>query len=57
MDYRATLGITAQQSIEWQSSVYIISRGVLWQLLRNYGKPMLMATVIIVLYSTLGFSE
>lgn len=34
-----------------------VSRGVLQQLLRHYGKPVLIATIIIGLNSTLGFSE
>ena len=61
----ATLWIIIEQSIEWQSSLYInfidfekafdsISRDVLWRLLRHYGLPDKMVTIIRVLYE--GFS-
>ena len=50
-----------EQSIEWQSSLYInfidfekafdsISREVLWKLLRHYGMPDKMVTIISVPY-------
>ena len=61
----ATLRIIIEQSIEWQSSLYInfidfekafdsISRDVLWRLLRHYGLPDKIVTIIRVLYE--GFS-
>ena len=61
----ATLRIIIEQSIEWQSSLYInfidfekafdsISRDVLWGLLRHYGLPDKIVTIIRVLYE--GFS-
>ena len=64
-DQIATLRIIVEQSIEWQSSLYInfidfkkafdsISREVLWKLLRHYGMPDKMVTIIRVLYE--GFS-
>ena len=64
-DEIATLRIIVEQSIEWQSSLYInfidfekafdsISREVLWKLLRHYGMPDKMVTIIRVLYE--GFS-
>lgn len=54
-----------EQSIEWQSPLYInfidfekafdsVSREVLWLLLRHYGIPVKMVTIIKVLYE--GFS-
>ena len=65
MDQIATLPIVVEQSIEWQSSLYInfidfekafhsISRDVLWRLLRHYGMPDKIVTIIRVLYE--GFS-
>ena len=65
-DQIATLRIIIEQSIEWQSSLYInfidfekalglsISRDVLWKLLRHYGLPDKIVTIIRVLYE--GFS-
>ena len=64
-DHIATLQIIVEQSIEWQSSLYInfidfekafdsISREVLWKVLRHYGMPDKMVTIIRVLYE--GFS-
>ena len=64
-DQIATLRIIVEQSIEWQSSLYInfigfekavdsISRDVLWRLLRHYGMPDTIVTIIRVLYE--GFS-
>ena len=64
-DQIATLRIIIEQSIEWQSSLYInfidfekafdsISRDVLWRLLRHYGLPDKIVTIIRVLYE--GFS-
>ena len=64
-DQTATLRIIVEQSIEWQSSLYIkfidfekafdsISREVLWKLLRHYWVPDKMVTIIRVLYE--GFS-
>ena len=64
-DQIATLKIIVEQSIEWQSSLYInfidfekafdsISREVLWRLLRHYGLPMKIVTIIRALYE--GFS-
>ena len=64
-DQIATLRIIVEQSIEWQSSLYInfidfekafdsISREVFWKLLRHYGMPDKMVTIIGVLYE--GFS-
>ena len=64
-DQIATLRIIVEQSIEWQSSLYIIfidfekafdiiSRDVLWRLLPHYGMPDKIATIITVLYE--GFS-
>ena len=64
-DQIATLRIIVEQSIEWQSSLYInfidfekafdsTSREVLWKLLRHYGMPDKMVTIIRVLYE--GFS-
>ena len=64
-DEIATLRIIVEQSIEWQSSLYInfidfekafdsISREVLWKLLRHYGMPDKMVTIIRVPYE--GFS-
>ena len=64
-DEIATLGIIVEQSIEWQSSLYInfidfekafdsISREVLWRLLRHYGMPVKVVTIIRALYE--GFS-
>ena len=64
-DQIATLRIIIEQSIEWQSSLYInfidfekafdsISRDVLWRLLRHYGLPDKIVTIIKVLYE--GFS-
>ena len=64
-DQIATLRIIIEQSIEWQSSLYInfidfekafdsISRDVLWRLLRHYGLPDKIFTIIRVLYE--GFS-
>ena len=62
----ATLRIIAEQSIEWQSSSYInfidfekafdsfSRRELLWKLLRHYGMPDKMVTIIRVLYE--GFS-
>ena len=60
-DQIATLRIIIEQSIEWQSSLYIdfigfekafdsISRDVLWRLLRHYGLPDKIVTIIRVLY-------
>ena len=57
MDQIATLRIIVEQSIEWQSSLYInfidfekafdsISRDVLWRLLRHYGMPDKIVTII-----------
>ena len=54
-----------EQSIEWQSSLYVnfidfekafdsISREVLWRLLRHYGMPVKVVTIIRALYE--GFS-
>ena len=65
MDQIATLRIIIEQSIEWQSSLYInfidfekafnsISTDVLWRLLRHYGLPDKIVTIIRVLYE--GFS-
>ena len=64
-DQIATLRIIIEQSIEWQSSLYInfidfekafdsISIDVLWRLLRHYGLPDKIVTIIRVLYE--GFS-
>ena len=64
-DQIATLRIIVEQSIEWQSSLYInfidfekafdsISREVLWRLLRHYGMPVEVVTIIKALYE--GFS-
>ena len=60
-DQIATQQIIVEQSIEWQSSLYInfidfekafdsISREVLWKLLRHYGVPDKMVTIVRVLY-------
>ena len=64
-DQIATLRTIIEQSTEWQSSLYInfidfekafdsISRDVLWRLLRHYGLPDKIVTIIRVLYE--GFS-
>ena len=64
-DQIVTLQTIVEQSIEWQSSLYInlidfekafdsISRDVLWRLLRHYGMPGTIITIIRVLYE--GFS-
>ena len=64
-DQIATLRIIVEQSIEWQSSLYInfidfekafdsVSREVLWLLLRRYGIPVKIVTIIRALYE--GFS-
>ena len=64
-DQIATLRIIVEQSIEWQSSLYInfidfekafdsVSREVLWLLLRHYGIPVKIVTIIRALYE--GFS-
>ena len=64
-DQIATLRIIVEQSIEWQSSLYInfidfekafdsISRDVLWRVLRHYGMPGIIITIIRVFYE--GFS-
>ena len=64
-DQIATLRIIVEQSTEWQSSLYInfidfettfdsISREVLWRLLRHYGLPVKIVTIIRALYE--GFS-
>ena len=64
-DQIATLRIIVEQSIEWQSSLYInfidfekafdsISREVLWRLLRHYGLSVKRVTIIRALYE--GFS-
>ena len=61
MDQIATLRIILEQSIEWQSFSYInfidfkkafdrISREVLWRLLRHYGMPDKVITIIEALY-------
>ena len=60
-DQIATLRIIVEQSIEWQSSLYVnfidfekafdsISREVLWRLLRHYGMPVKVVTIIRALY-------
>ena len=58
-DQIATLRIIVEQSIEWQSSLYInfidsISRDVLWRLLWHYGMPDKIVIIIRALYE--GFS-
>ena len=64
-DQIATLRIIVEQSIEWQSSLYVnfidfekafdsISREVLWRLVRHYGMPVKVVTIIRALYK--GFS-
>ena len=61
MDQIETLPIIVEQSIEWQSSLYInfidfekafdsISREVLWRLLRYYGMPTKVVNIIRALY-------
>ena len=61
MDQIATLKIIVEQSIEWQSGLYIhfidfkrafdsISREVLWRLLWHYGMPAKIITIIRDLY-------
>ena len=66
MDQIETLPIIVEQSIEWQSSLYInfidfekafsdgISREVLWRLLRYHGMPAKVVNIIGALYE--GFS-
>ena len=60
-DQITTLRIIVEQSIEWQSSLYInfidfekafdsVSREVLWLLLRHYGIPVKIVTIIRALY-------
>ena len=64
-DQIATLRIIVEQSIEWQSSLYInfidfekafdsISREVLWRLLRHYGMPVEIVNIVRAIYE--GFS-
>ena len=64
-DQIATLRIVVEQSIEWQSPLYInfidfekafdsVSREVLWLLLRRYGIPVKIVTITKALYE--GFS-
>ena len=60
-DQIATPRISVEQSIVWQSSLYInfrafdsISRDVLWRSLRHYGMPDKIVTIIRALYE--GFS-
>ncbi len=64
-DQIATLRIIVERSIEWQFFLYInfidfekafksISRKVLWRLLRHYGMPFKIVTIIRALYK--GFS-
>ena len=65
MDQIATLTTIVEQSIEWQSSLYInfidfekafdsVSREVLWLLLWHYAIPVKIVTIIRALYE--GFS-
>ena len=60
-DQITTLRIIVEQSIAWQSSLYInfidfekafdsVSREVLWLLLRHYGIPVKIVTIIRALY-------
>ena len=63
-DQIATLRIIVEQSMEWQSSLYInfidfekvysINREALWRLFRHYGKPVKVVTFLRTLYE--GFS-
>ena len=64
-DHIATLRIIVEQCIEWQSSLYInfvdfekafdsIDRTVLWKLLRHYGLPTKLVTLIKNMYE--GFT-
>ena len=61
IDQIATLGIIVEQSVEWQSSVYIcfvdfakafdsVNRDVLFKLLRHYGVPEKITNLIRKLY-------